>query len=339
MTVLGRVLLALFAAALLGAAGAEAHESRPAYLEIRQTESLEAGVAYDVLWKVPGKGDMRFSLDPRFPAGCAAATPVSRYPTGDAFVDRWTIRCPESLVGGTITIDGLEQTLTDVLVRVELAGAPAQTVGVQPSAPWFTVSAEPAWTEVASTYLVLGFEHILGGIDHLLFVLALILIVRGWRKLALTVTAFTVAHSITLALATLGFVHVSSAPVEAVIALSILFLAVEIVRSRVDRGSGPGLTERYPWVVAFSFGLLHGFGFAGALAEVGLPESAIPLALLLFNVGVEAGQLLFVAAILLTLAALRRIELRRPVWSWQVPTYAIGSVAAFWTVQRVAAFW
>ncbi len=318
--------------ALLGTARVEAHEVRPGYLELRQTG---LGI-YEVLWKVPAKGDLRLRLDPRFPDGCEAATPVSTYPAGGAFLERWTLQCTESLVGGTITIDGLQQTLTDVLVRFEPSEGPAQTARLLPSAPSFVVSAAPAWSEVARTYLLLGVEHILGGIDHLLFVLALLLIVEGNRKLVATVTSFTLAHSITLALATLGFVHMPSAPVEAVIALSILFLASEIAHSRQGR---PRLTERYPWVVAFTFGLLHGFGFAGALSEVGLPESAIPLALFLFNVGVELGQLLFVAVILVVLAGNRRFEVSWPVWAWRLPTYAIGTVAAFWTVQRVVAFW
>ncbi len=320
------------------AAPAGAHESRPGYLEIRETEET---ATYEILWKVPARGELRLRLDPRFPETCNAITPVSRYPTGDAFVDRWTLRCEgDGLVGEEIAIDGLEQTLTDVLVRFEPAEGPTQTARVMPEARSFTISAEPSWTEVARTYLWLGVEHILGGIDHLLFVLALLLIVDGWRKLVATITSFTIAHSITLALATLGFVHMPSAPVEAVIALSILFLASEIARSRMHGlGGRPGLTERYPWVVAFAFGLLHGFGFAGALSEIGLPESAIPLALFLFNVGVEVGQLLFVAVFLLAAAAVRRLDQTIPVWAWRLPTYAIGTVAAYWTVERIVAFW
>lgn len=340
---LGRLVLGSLLLLVLGAARADAHEMRPGYLEVRQT----GPEIYNVLWKVPARGDLRLRIDPRFPDGCEAATPVSRHSTGTAFVDRWTLRCPAEaggLVGGTIRIEGLARTYTEVLVRLELSETPAQTARLLPSAPSMVVSPAPVWTEVARTYLLLGIEHILGGIDHLLFILALLMIVRGWRKLAVTITSFTVAHSITLALATLGFVHVPSAPVEATIALSILFLASEIARSRGNRAEGgdpapAGLTERYPWVVAFTFGLLHGFGFAGALSQIGLPESAIPVALLLFNVGVEVGQLLFVAAVLLALAGLRRLELRWPSWSWALPTYAIGIVAAFWTVKRVAGFW
>ena len=200
----------------------------------------------------------------------------------------------------------------------------------------FVVPEAASGWEVARTYLALGVEHILGGVDHLLFVLALLLVVRGFTLLFKTITAFTVAHSLTLALAALGVVNVPGAPVEAVIALSILFLACEIVRTY---GGQTGLTARYPWVVAFTFGLLHGLGFAGALAEVGLPQTAIPLALLFFNVGVEVGQLLFVVAALVVVGLIRRTRFAWPAWSWQVPAYGIGSVAAFWCVERVAAFW
>ena len=182
---------------------------------------------------------------------------------------------------------------------------------------------------------MLGVEHILGGVDHLLFVLALLLIVSGGKRIFLTITAFTVAHSITLVAATLGWVHVPGPPVEAMIALSIVFVAAEIVHGL--RGK-PGLTARAPWVVAFSFGLLHGFGFAGALAEVGLPQKAIPVALLTFNVGVELGQLMFVAVALLAGAALRRVPLPRPAWMPFAIPYAIGCVAMFWVIERVGSF-
>lgn len=240
------------------------------------------------------------------------------------------------MTGQRIVIDGLSATFTDVLVRLEGSDGTTQVARLTPSAPAFVVEAEPSRIRVAGTYLRLGVEHILGGIDHLLFVLALLIIVRGWGSLLKTITAFTLAHSVTLALAALGFVRVPSAPVEAVIALSILFLAAEIVHGRQGR---PGLTEQFPWVVAFTFGLLHGFGFAGALMEIGLPEQSIPLALLFFNVGVELGQLLFIAIAVTIGAILRRIAAPWPVWAWRLPAYAIGSLAAFWTIQRVTAFW
>ena len=195
-----------------------------------------------------------------------------------------------------------------------------------------TVDSE-SMAQVASTYTLLGIEHILLGIDHLLFVLALLMLVPNMRTLVWTITSFTLAHSLTLAAATLGWVNVPQKPVEAVIALSILFVAMEIVHWRQGK---PGITRRMPWLVAFTFGLLHGFGFAGALNEIGLPEHAIPPALLFFNVGVELGQLAFIAAVLLAWAVLKRLNW--PQWAWRVPVYAIGSMAAFWTIERIAGF-
>ena len=213
------------------------------------------------------------------------------------------------------------------------------TTLVHPSQPWFELSAAPSKLHVAGAYLRLGIEHIWSGVDHLLFILALMILVKGTRRLVATVTAFTVAHSITLAAATLGFVHVQQKPVEACIALSIVFVASEIVHARQG---WQGWTERWPWIVAFTFGLLHGFGFAGALNAVGLPQTAIPVALLFFNVGVEIGQLLFIAAILSIMAFARwligRAAIPQPAWAWRVAPYSIGGVAAFWMVQRIAAF-
>lgn len=203
----------------------------------------------------------------------------------------------------------------------------------------FVFSASPGRFEVARTYTVLGIEHILMGVDHLLFVLALLLLVDSRRRLLVTITAFTVAHSITLALASLGVLSVPGPPVEASIALSIVFVASEIIHARQGR---PGLTQRYPWVVAFTFGLLHGLGFAGALAEVGLPPLSVPTALLFFNVGVEIGQLLFIAAVLafiwLSRQAVRRLGLPSVNGLWRVVPYAIGGVASYWLFERIAAF-
>ena len=210
---------------------------------------------------------------------------------------------------------------------------------VHPSQPWVELTGAPSKIQVAAAYLRLGIEHILGGVDHLLFILALMILVKGTRRLIATVTAFTIAHSITLAGATLGFVHVPQKPIEAAIALSIVFVACEIVHAREGRR---GLTERWPWIVAFTFGLLHGFGFAGALSEVGLPQTAIPVALLFFNVGVKVGQLLFIAAILSLMALwrwfVRRETIPEPAWAWRIAPYSIGGVAAFWMVQRITGF-
>ena len=235
--------------------------------------------------------------------------------------------------------------MTDVLVRIENLDGTTQVTRVTPSSPSFVVAAAPSALEVCRTYLVLGVEHILFGVDHLLFVLALLILVKGWRKLVGTITAFTVAHSITLAAATLGFVHVPSKPVEATIALSIVFVACEIVHRRQGRS---GLTETWPWVIAFSFGLLHGLGFANALREVGLPQNAIPLALLFFNIGVELGQLLFIGFVMavVAVAVYTARKLSRSnvtpqfafAWCENISAYAIGGVAAFWLIERTLSF-
>ena len=250
--------------------------------------------------------------------------------------------------GGTIRIAGLSATLTDVLVRLERRDGTTQVTRLTPALSSFVVEAVPSRMEIVRTYLVLGIEHILTGVDHLLFVLGLLLLVRGLGRLVKTVSAFTVAHSVTLALATLGFVHVPQPPVEAVIALSIVFVANEILRSR---GRSPttkaSLAERQPWLVAFSFGLLHGLGFAGGLSEVGLPEGHIPLALLLFSIGVEVGHFGFIAVVLgsisLGLWIRNRVRLSplRPQYLAMLrllPPYAIGGTAMFWLIERIVAF-
>jgi hydrogenase/urease accessory protein HupE len=225
--------------------------------------------------------------------------------------------------------------MTDVLVRLERLDGATQVTRLTPSDPSFVVAAPAGAMGVARTYTVLGVEHILSGIDHLLFVLALLIITRGGWKMVKTVTAFTVSHSITLTLATLGYVHLPPPPVESIIALSIVFVAAEIIRSRAGK---PGLTERAPWLVAFAFGLMHGLGFAGALSEVGLPDRHIPTALLFFSVGVEAGHFLFIGIVLSLIALVRQVKMPAPHWAKLVPPYAIGSLAMFWVIQRVVAF-
>ncbi len=297
---------------------AAADELRPGYLEIRQTGEE----TFDVGWKVPAVGDRRLSLYVRFPAGAEIVEDRGGRFEGTAFVERWQIRHPGGLAGQTIYIDGLNAMSTDVLVRAEFLDGSTLVDRLNPSRTGVLIEASPDSLGVAVTYLVLGVEHILLGIDHLLFVLALLLLVRGMRRLIGTITAFTVAHSITLAAATLGWVSVPIAPVEAVIALSIVFVAAEIVHSRNGRD-------------AFSFGLLHGFGFAGALSEVGLPGNDIPVALLFFNVGVEIGQLIFVVAFVTLVALLRRPLAAAPRWLALTPAYAIGALATFWMLQRV----
>jgi len=325
------VVIAFVLCAMISA-DAGAHEVRPAYLELRQTSSD----TFDMLWKVPARGaDQRFGLYVRLPVECEIITEPRGMFSGGSYVERSSFRHPAALVGSTITIDGLRETLTDVLVRIERLDGSTQVVRVMPAEPSMIVEASPGRRQLALTYLVLGTEHILFGIDHLLFVLALLLLVKRWKRVVGTITAFTVAHSLTLAAATLGFVHVPGPPVEAIIALSIVFVAAEIIHARQGR---PGLTARWPWIVAFTFGLLHGLGFAGALTEIGLPEQAIPLSLLFFNVGVEIGQLLFIAAVAVVAGVAARLPIRVPRAAGLAPPYAIGAVAMFWLIERVVAF-
>jgi hydrogenase/urease accessory protein HupE len=256
----------------------------------------------------------------------------------DSLVERrWVDAGPNGLVGERIEFAGLQLTITDVLVRVQMLDGTVSTTLIRPTRPWIEITATPGLLAVAGAYVLHGIEHILFGFDHLLFVLALILIVRDGRVLLWTITAFTIAHSITLSLATLGAVHVPGPPVEAMIALSIMLLACEIVRLRYGQ---IGLTSRWPWIVAFSFGLLHGFGFASALTQIGLPQADIPLALLTFNIGVEIGQLIFICGVLGVLACLKRISFPPLIERHAVVavTYAIGSAAAFWFIERLAGF-
>jgi len=291
---------------------------------------------HNVVWRTPLLSGQRLPIALRFPDEVRNhREPVVRqFP--DALQERrWVDAGAGGLAGKRIEFVGLQATITDVLVRVQTLDGFESTTLVHPSKAWVEVARSRGLLSVAGSYTLLGIEHIGFGIDHLLFVLALLIITNGTVRLLKTVTAFTVSHSITLALATLGFVHVASKPVEATIALSIVFVASEIVHRREGRS---GIAAQSPWIVAFCFGLLHGFGFAGALSEVGLPQNHIPAALFFFNVGVEIGQIAFIAVVLAVIAISRRIQLRVPRWAEVIPPYAIGSVAMFWVIQRVAAF-
>ncbi|MGA7414129.1 MAG: HupE/UreJ family protein [Bryobacteraceae bacterium] len=330
-TIAGTVL-----AMLLASSSAQAHEIRPAYLELRETSPGELSL----VWRTPIMSGMRLPVVLKLPDDVRnLKEPVVQELTDSVVERRWIQVGPHGLAGNRIEFPGLQLTITDVLVRAKTLDGQESTTLVHPSQPWFELGAAPSKLHVAGAYLRLGIEHIWGGIDHLLFILALMILVKGTRRLIATVTAFTVAHSITLAGATLGFVRVPQQPIEACIALSIVFVACEIVHSRQG---WQGWTERWPWIVAFTFGLLHGFGFASALNAVGLPQTAIPVALLFFNVGVEIGQLLFIAAILSIMALahslIRRTAIPKPAWAWRVAPYSIGGVAAFWMIQRIAAF-
>ena len=307
-----------------------AHELRPAYLELRETRAGE----FSALWKTPMQGDARLALEPEFSGDTKRISEVvTRRPPGAA-VQTWTVISP-ALRGQTLSIRGLEATMTDALVRIEFVDGTSWTQRLTARQPSAAIPVREAAFAVAGVYLTLGIEHILTGVDHLLFVLALLIITCGGWKLVKTVTAFTVSHSITLTAATLGFVHVPQRPVEAVIALSIVFVAAEILHRRRGR---EGITSRAPWVVALTFGLLHGLGFAGALSDIGLPQGNIPLALLFFSFGVETGHFLFIGTVLSLITLARRAKLIAPRWAELVPTYAIGGVAMFWLIQRVAAF-
>ena len=308
-----------------------AHESRPAYLQIDETSPVQ----YAVFWRVPARGDRRLALYLRFPAECQSLVEPVGAMDGEAHVERWKLSCDDGLKGRTIAVDGLRSSMTDVLARVSWSDGITEVARLTPEHPDLILKGAESTLHVAWTYFVLGVEHILGGVDHLLFVLALMLLIRERWMLIKTITAFTLAHSITLAGAALGYFSLPQKPVEATIALSIAFVASELVKMK------PGerrLSEAYPWVVAFSFGLLHGFGFAGALKEIGLPQKDVPLALLTFNLGVEAGQLMFVAVVLTIYAALKTIAATSMSKAHVAAAYLIGIVAAVWFIDRVAGF-
>ena len=331
-----RSLLPVAMAFLLCAVPARADEFKPAYLQLMQLDQE----TYDVLWKIPAIDESTtLKVQPLFPDRTEVLTPVRSTFSRGVTVQRWRVRVPGGFDGRAISFSQLSETRIDVLVRLVRLDGTVQLERILPVSPSFSARPSPGRLEVVTTYTILGIEHILAGFDHLLFVLALLLLVQGTRRLLVTITAFTAAHSLTLAGATLGWVHVPGPPVEAAIALSIVFVASEIVHTRRGRSS---VTQHYPWVVAFTFGLLHGFGFAGALAEVGLPQSSIPMALLFFNVGVEIGQLLFVGAVLAAIAVGwrvgRRLRFTQPGWLWRLAPYGIGALASFWLVERVAAF-
>ncbi|WP_324731218.1 HupE/UreJ family protein [Pseudomonas paeninsulae] len=325
-----RVLLVIGALAAGWSQLLAAHELRLGYLQLDEVSSER----YSVLWKLPALGDSRLALRLQLSEQCPAGG-VQVVLGDNSFVQRWQIDCPTGLAGKNITVAGLTEVSADVLVRISRLDGSQQSARLSAAQPAFNVTATPGLLELAASYFVLGVEHILIGIDHLFFVLALLLLVSGVRRLVWTVTAFTVAHSITLSLATLDLLRVSIAPVEAVIALSIVFVAAEVVRQR--RG-GAGLAMRAPWLVAFAFGLLHGLGFASALQEVGLPQVGIPLALLAFNLGVESGQLLFILVVLLLRYVFRLLWPQTLQWPRLLLPYVLGSVAMTWVIQRVVAF-
>jgi hypothetical protein len=307
-----------------------AHEIRPALLNIVEQKPGW----FEVTWKVPVLPGYEVDIAPVLPAVLSAYGPPANHDVPGAKIQVSTYQAKEGgLAGETISIDGLSATQIDAMVRINFADGTSQSAILRPASPSFTVPAPGTKAEVAWIYLRLGVEHILQGVDHLLFVLGLLLIVGSRMKLLKTITAFTIAHSITLAIATLGYASAPTLPLNAAIALSILFLGPEIVR--VWRGQ-TSFTIRHPWVVAFAFGLLHGFGFASGLTTIGLAQAEVPVALLLFNVGVEIGQLFFVLIIVLLERSFRVLVIRWPRWVQALPAYSIGGLGAFWTIQRVA---
>jgi hydrogenase/urease accessory protein HupE len=305
---------------------------KPAYLEVIQKNEN----AYAILLKVPVEVDKKSLLNVKAIESChEKRTPVIRM-VNDARMKRYELECTQDLKGKTIELEGLEDTEIDVLLRLEFLDNSSQSVLLNSSTTSYFIKEDASSVQIIQTYTWLGITHILMGFDHLLFVFLLLLIVKNIRLLFWTISAFTLAHSMTIAGATLGFVHLAQQPVEAIIALSIVFLALEIVYKRQGK---VGLTFQYPWLIAFIFGLLHGFGFAGALAEIGLPQQAITLALIFFNVGVELGQLMFVLIIVLVALVLRYIVPVKLMEKLEMLLlYAIGGLASFWMFERVLAF-
>ncbi len=326
----GRLAAGVLLAAALASRSARAHEIRPAYLEIKET----APGQFSILWRTPVLAGMRLPLALKLPGDVRNLKESVVQELTDSLVERrWIDAGPGGLAGKRIEFAGLQFTITDVLVRVEMKDGRTWSTIVRPPQPWLEIAAAPSRWQVVESYAVEGIRHILFGADHLLFVLGLLLIVQDRWMLLKTVTAFTVAHSITLAVATLGYAEAPALPLNAAIALSILFLGPEIVRTWRGESS---FTIRHPWVVAFAFGLLHGFGFASALTSAGLPKAEVPLALVSFNVGVELGQLAFVAVVVAMERAFRVLEFRWPRWVEALPGYTVGTLGAYWTVQRVA---
>lgn len=321
----------LLLALLLSLSVTQAHEIRPAYLEIKET----APGQFTVLWRTPVMAGMRLPIVLQMPDGVRNLKEPVVQELSDSLVERrWIDSGPNGLLGKRIQFPGLQLTITDVLVRIERLDGAHSTELIRPSRPWIEIAAPRGTLATAVAFLKQGIEHILLGVDHLLFVLGLLLIVSTPWMLVKTITAFTVAHSITLAIATLGYASIPAPPLNAAIALSVLFLGPEILRAWRGETS---FTIRHPWVVALAFGLLHGFGFASGLTAIGLPKGDIPLALLTFNVGVEICQILFVVTVLVVLASFRKLDMHLPEWGKLLPVYAMGSVSAYWFWGRVSA--
>ncbi len=309
-----------------------ADEIKLSYLEIKESKAQH----YSVLLKLASKDDQKLPIDMLMPKECSLTLAKTSHLVNSTYLDRWQMKCKEGLADKTLFIEGLKSTGTDLLLRLELLSGVSHSKLLSPSKSSYRVPKDASSWQIVQTYSWLGITHILLGFDHLLFVFALLLIVKNMRRLLWTVTAFTLAHSLTMVAATLDIVHLPQAPVEAIIALSILFLAMEIIHEKQGK---IGLTSRYPWIIAFIFGLLHGFGFAGALAEIGLPQEAIILALIFFNIGVELGQLMFVATVVFTVVILQRLTYPALLYKLQTSVvYMIGGISSFWLIERTLSF-
>lgn len=310
-----------------------AHEVRPGYIEINET----AVDRFDIIWKQPvrdlGPGEVAgLGLRPVFPENCARVDDSRMLRRPGVLIERFSLICTGGLIGEQIGVEGLRRTITDVFVQLHLLDDSRASLRLTAENPVqrFAGGGTGLWA-----YFGLGVEHLIFGLDHILFVLGLVMLVKGWRALVYVITAFTLAHSITLALAMLADISAPSAVVEAIIALSILFLAVELLRPEDERSP---LATRYPQFVAFGFGLLHGFGFAGVLGDIGLPRDLAAPALGLFNIGLEVGQLLVVALALGAGKLLAPIIVRRPVLA-EAPIVVIGGVSVYWLIDRMSGIW
>ncbi len=323
-----KFLLLLILAALLAPGDSSAHESQPASVGIKQL----AENRYQITWRAPIYYGRPHPAQLVLPEQWETIGQPTERRRADAIVFQRVVATNGAAIQGAILrFPGLESTITDVFVRLTRLDGSVMSTVARPTKPWVELRGERPWYMTAREYLILGFHHILLGIDHLLFVLGLLLIVQGRMMLLKTITSFTVAHSITLAIATLGYAQAPLPPLNAAIALSILFLGPEIMRAKRGETS---LTIRFPWLVAFAFGLLHGFGFASGLSTAGMPKTELPWALLWFNVGVELGQLLFVCLALAMARSFITLQIRWPRWVHYVPGYTVGSLGAYWTIQR-----
>lgn len=318
------LLLLLYSGVLVG------HEIRPAYLQIVEQNT---GI-YQIFWKVPLRGNEVLRLYPEFPSHCQQVTALGSGKTGflrDNRAFRWAINCHErGLLNQQIRIAGLEYTLTDVLVHFEAFGEQQTSFVVRPENPVLVLDEHEVFS--VPSYFLLGMKHILQGFDHLLFVFALLLLISGIKPLLLTITAFTLAHSLSLGLSTLGYVTVAQEPVEIMILLSILLLARDILRPYRNE---PQYLHKYPWIMAFVFGLLHGLGFASALNDIGLEQDFLFLSLLLFNAGIETGQLLFILVVLALISGLRYLfnfSYRRLVVGG---AYVLGGISVYWLIAYI----